>query len=59
VILETSETSFHGHPVPMELPPGIFRRSLALYYYSLPRPERDKKKIIFPTDPGFVHVVTP
>ena len=48
VIFETSETSFHGHPQPMKLPEGKWRKSLALYYYSLPRAEREKHSIIFP-----------
>ena len=33
LIFETSEASFHGHPVPLACPPGITRRSLAVYYY--------------------------
>lgn len=48
VIFTTSATSFHGHPEPMSLPPGILRRSIALYYYSKPRVEREKHKAIFP-----------
>ena len=48
VIFETSETSFHGHPEPMKLPEGKWRRSLALYYYTLPRVERQKHSIVFP-----------
>ena len=30
----TSEKSYHGHPEPLNCPPDIFRRSLALYYYT-------------------------
>lgn len=34
VIFETGETSYHGHPKPLQVPPGVTRRSLATYYYS-------------------------
>lgn len=34
LIFETSERSFHGHPVPLAVPPGFSRKSLATYYYS-------------------------
>jgi 2OG-Fe(II) oxygenase superfamily len=33
-IFETSETSFHGHPHPLQVPENITRRSLAAYYYT-------------------------
>ncbi len=57
VIFATSETSFHGHPDPMRLPAGVFRRSMALYYYSAPT-GRPRKPISFLTDPAFVHTAT-
>ena len=34
VLFETSDTSWHGHPSPLNCPSGITRKSLALYYYS-------------------------
>lgn len=34
VIFEASEHSWHGHPEPMKLPPGVTRKSMAFYYYS-------------------------
>ena len=34
LIFTTNEDSFHGHPIPMTCPEGVFRRSLALYYFS-------------------------
>lgn len=34
VIFTTSSTSFHGHPQPLDLPPGMTRKSLAAYYYT-------------------------
>jgi Rps23 Pro-64 3,4-dihydroxylase Tpa1-like proline 4-hydroxylase len=33
-IFETSETSFHGHPLPLQVPESVTRRSLAAYYYT-------------------------
>ena len=35
VIFNTDADSFHGHPEPMTCPDGVFRRSIALYYYSI------------------------
>lgn len=34
VIFNTDPDSFHGHPEPLRCPPGIARRSLALYYFT-------------------------
>lgn len=34
VIFNTDAHSNHGHPAPLTTPPGIARRSLALYYYT-------------------------
>ena len=48
VIFQTSETSFHGHPEPMKLPEGVWRKSLALYYYTAPTEKRKKHFIVFP-----------
>jgi hypothetical protein len=53
IIFSTSDVSYHGHPEPMNLPKDAYRKSLALYYYALPRVERDKKRIVFPQDPKF------
>ncbi len=36
VVFNTDSTSYHGHPDPLECPPDVFRRSLALYYYTIP-----------------------
>lgn len=35
VIFNTDADSFHGHPEPMTCPEDRFRRSIALYYYSI------------------------
>jgi hypothetical protein len=34
VIFNTSRTSFHGHPQPLNCPPNVTRKSLAFYYYT-------------------------
>jgi hypothetical protein len=34
LLFETSEHSFHGHPMPLKMPNGMTRKSLATYYYS-------------------------
>jgi len=34
VIFNTDYDSFHGHPEPMKCPKNIFRKSIALYYYT-------------------------
>lgn len=37
VVFSTTDTSYHGHPDPLDCPPGVVRRSLALYYYTFER----------------------
>jgi len=39
VVFNTTATSFHGHPEPLTCPEGVYRKSLALYYYTNGRPE--------------------
>ena len=58
IIFNTSDFSFHGHPEKMILPEGVYRRSIALYYYTVPTKDREIKKILFPEDENFVHEVT-
>jgi Rps23 Pro-64 3,4-dihydroxylase Tpa1-like proline 4-hydroxylase len=41
-IFRITDTAFHGHPIPLNTPPGIDRLSLALYYYTIDRPEEEK-----------------
>jgi 2OG-Fe(II) oxygenase superfamily len=35
LIFNTDERSFHGFPEPLGCPEGVFRKSLALYYYNI------------------------
>lgn len=38
MLFATTDFSYHGHPDPLESPPGIWRKSIALYYYTQQRP---------------------
>ncbi len=42
VVFETTDTSWHGHPDPLTCPEGVSRKSLALYYFTMGRPELEK-----------------
>ncbi len=42
VVFNTTDTSYHGHPVPLACPPERCRRSIAVYYYSNGRPEHER-----------------
>ncbi len=37
VIFETNDDSYHGHPNPLDCPPGVTRKSMAWYYYTSPQ----------------------
>lgn len=37
-VFSTTDDSYHGHPDPIQCPEGMFRRSIALYYYTNGRP---------------------
>jgi len=39
VIFDTSNYSYHGHPLPLKCPPSRSRKSIALYYYTAQKPE--------------------
>lgn len=41
VIFGTTSFAYHGHPDPLECPPTVTRKSLALYYYSNGRPAEE------------------
>lgn len=36
VVFNTEADSLHGHPDPLNAPDGLYRRSMALYYYTAP-----------------------
>lgn len=38
VLFATRSDTFHGHPDPWTAPEGIYRRSIAMYYYTTQRP---------------------
>lgn len=38
VVFSTTDTSYHGHPDPLRAPEGVYRNSVALYYYTVARP---------------------
>ena len=38
VVFNTRSDTFHGHPRPLACPDGVFRRSIAAYYYTAERP---------------------
>lgn len=40
IVFSTDEKSYHGHPDPLVCPKDVFRKSLALYYYTNGRPDR-------------------
>lgn len=43
VIFNTSRYSYHGHPVPLNVPGHVTRKSIALYYYTKePRPGEEE-----------------
>jgi Rps23 Pro-64 3,4-dihydroxylase Tpa1-like proline 4-hydroxylase len=55
VVFTTTDTSFHGNPVPLTCPDGRTRKSIALYYYTVenPNPARaDVHSTIFRARPG-------
>jgi len=70
VIFNTDADSYHGHPEPMTCPEGVFRRSIALYYYTVEanpfrratyyqaRPGEGSKKILVRLDNAMVSLYT-
>lgn len=43
VIFNTDADSFHGHPRELQCPEDVTRKSIALYYYSVGRPDADRE----------------
>jgi len=42
VVFSTSDASYHGHPHPLTSPPGVTRKSISLYYYTVGRPPAER-----------------
>jgi len=42
VVFSTTDTSFHGHPHPLQSPRGVTRKSVSLYYYTAGRPADER-----------------
>ena len=57
-IFTTSDKSFHGFPEKIKCPKHIQRKSINLYYYTVPTKVREVRKILFPEDPSFSHQPT-
>lgn len=47
VVFETNDQSWHGHPVPLDCPEDVQRRSLALYYYTAEPPRGEAHTTIY------------
>lgn len=46
VVFSTTASSYHGHPHPLTCPEGVYRKSLALYYYTNGRPEGEAEPVV-------------
>jgi Rps23 Pro-64 3,4-dihydroxylase Tpa1-like proline 4-hydroxylase len=44
VIFTANSDTFHGHPRPLQVAEGQWRRSIAMYYYSTERPEQERRE---------------
>ena len=44
VVFATTDHSYHGLPDPLQCPPGVIRRSLAINYYTNGRPEHERSR---------------
>ncbi|MFP3942806.1 MAG: 2OG-Fe(II) oxygenase [Alphaproteobacteria bacterium] len=45
VVFNTDPTSFHGHPEPLACPENVYRRSIALYYYTAAGNVRQEQQV--------------
>lgn len=56
VVFTTTDWSYHGHPHPVRCPEGMSRKSVALYYFTVDRPEGEtiagKQSTLFVPLPG-------
>ena len=44
VVFTARSDTFHGHPAPLQCPEGVYRKSIALYYYSSDRPPEEQRE---------------
>lgn len=61
VVFSTTDTAFHGHPNPLQCPKGIYRKSIALYYYTNGRPADERSgshSTLFRNRPGEVNNIS-
>lgn len=57
VVFSTNSNSYHGHPVPLNCPNGMTRKSMALYYYTNGRPQEEQNashSTLFQDRPGVI-----
>lgn len=47
VIFETNSQTWHGHPIPLNCPEGIQRRSLALYFYTREKTREEPRSTVY------------
>jgi Rps23 Pro-64 3,4-dihydroxylase Tpa1-like proline 4-hydroxylase len=56
VVFSTTSEAYHGHPNPLACPQGMTRKSMALYYYTVPAVpvdlKRDRHTTLFQARPG-------
>lgn len=52
VIFNTTDTSFHGLPDPIQCPPDRYRRSLAFYYFTADGDTPDPRSTLWKERPG-------
>jgi len=45
-IFGTTDYTYHGHPDPLPCPPGMTRKSLAVYYFSNGRPAEEVRSVL-------------
>jgi 2OG-Fe(II) oxygenase superfamily len=55
VVFSTTEKAYHGHPDPLTCPADVYRKSVALYYYTNGRPAEESAAVhttMFKLRPG-------
>ena len=53
LIFSTSKVSYHGYPDKIKCGSNVFRKSINMYYYTLPTKKRSKMRVQFPEDINF------